>query len=130
MIWILGGTSESVELLDRIRGKFEYIVTVATESGKERLPAAEPVRVGRLSQEQMREFIKEQAIDEVVDLTHPYATEVTRNVRQLCRELQLRYLRYVRESSEITNAVRLSSIEECVSFWLDKIYQYNCTRRA
>ncbi|MCP4404809.1 MAG: precorrin-6A reductase [bacterium] len=116
MIWILGGTSESVELLERIRGKLAYIVSVATESGKERLPVTDPVRVGRLSPEQMREFITGQAIELVVDLTHPYATEVTRNVRQVCRELQLRCLRYVRESSEITNAVRMASIEECAAF--------------
>ena len=116
MIWILGGTSESVELLGQIRGKVEYIVTVATESGKERLATTDPVRVGRLGPEQMREFVREHAIELVVDLTHPYAVEVTRNVRQLCRELRLRYLRYVRESSEVNNAVHLSSLEECAAF--------------
>ena len=116
MIWILGGTSESVELLRRIKGKIEYIVTVATESGKECLPRTEPVRVGRLNPSQMRAFIKEQTIDVVVDLTHPYATEVTQNVRQVCEEFHLCYLRYLRESSKIGDAVRMASIEECAMF--------------
>lgn len=116
MIWILGGTSESVDLLGRIRGKLEYIVTVATESGKERLAATDPVRIGRLSPTQMLDFIAEYGIDLVVDLTHPYATEVTRNVRQVCRKLQLRCLRFVRESSETTDAVRVTSLEECALF--------------
>ena len=116
MIWILGGTSESVEFLEYIRGKFEYIVTVATESGRECLPVAAPVRVGRLNPEQMREFVKEHSIDVAVDLSHPYATEVTQNVRQICRELHVRYLRYVRESSEARAAIRCASLEECLSF--------------
>lgn len=116
MIWILGGTSESVTLIERIQGKLDYIVTVATASGKECLPDATRVRVGRLNLEQMREFIREHSIEIVVDLTHPYATEVTQHVRQICREFQQRYFRYVRESSEAKDAVCCASLEECVSF--------------
>ena len=35
MIWIIGGTSESRRLIDRIKDLDNYIVTVATESGKD-----------------------------------------------------------------------------------------------
>ncbi len=117
MIWILGGTSETKLLLDKIRGQgFQYVITVATESGKAVLPSTEPVLVGRMDSRQMRQFLQEHTITTVVDLTHPYATEVTQNVRQVCREAQIRYLRYVRATSDTQGAVLVSSLQECLTF--------------
>ncbi|PID58849.1 precorrin-6A reductase [candidate division KSB3 bacterium] len=116
MIWILGGTSESVTLIERIQGKLDYIVTVATASGQACLPETARVRVGRMNPGQMREFIQEQSITLVVDLTHPYATEVTGQVQRICQELRIRYVRYVRESSEARAAIRCASLEECAAF--------------
>ncbi len=35
MIWIIGGTSEAREIVDRIKDLNNYIVTIATDGGKE-----------------------------------------------------------------------------------------------
>lgn len=102
MIWIIGGTSETSKLLKRIRGRGQYIVTVATPGGKEVLQHEDNVVVARMDYQAMCDFVQEHAIDTVVDLSHPYATEVTTNARKACQKLKVRYLRYVREKSTLS----------------------------
>ncbi len=116
MIWIIGGTSETERLLEHIRGRAEYLVTVATQSGQNVLPPGEAVIVGRMDAARMRAFIREHTIDTVIDLSHPYAVEVSRNARQVCREFALRYVRYVRKEADALQGISLRSIEECLSF--------------
>ena len=133
MLWIIGGTAETGELLKRISGQTSYIVTVATSSGKEVLPDEEYVVVARMDSQAMCVFIRENSIDTVVDMTHPYAVEVTHNARKACQKCEVRYFRYVRERSTSpgvsnfnlitkspispTNSpVFVSSIAECVEF--------------
>ena len=35
MIWIIGGTSEARELIDKLGDRTDYIATIATEGGSE-----------------------------------------------------------------------------------------------
>lgn len=116
MIWIIGGTSETSELLQKIRGRIPYLLMVATPTGKKCLPDDEPVIVARMDRAAMEAFIEEHAIESVVDLTHPYAVELTSNVREACRKHHIRYLRYVRQRAAIENAVVVTSIAACVEF--------------
>lgn len=116
MIWIIGGTSETRKLLEKIRGKVHYIVTVATESGKEMLSNEDQVLVARLDVHGMKTFLQEHTITLVVDVTHPYATEVSKNARQVCQTSHIPYLRYVRETSDRKGAICVRSIEECLAF--------------
>lgn len=133
MLWIIGGTAETGELLKRISGQTSYIVTVATPSGKEVLQEKNHVIVARMDYRMMCDFIREYSIDTVVDVSHPYASEVTQNARRACQECEVRYLRYMRERSispgvsnfnltakspiSPTNSpVFVSSIAECVEF--------------
>ena len=73
MIWIIGGTVEARQLASRLDGKRDFIVTVATDSGAELLNGIQAV-VGRMDQRGMAVFIKKNAIDTIVDMSHPYAS--------------------------------------------------------
>ncbi len=115
MIWIIGGTTEAGLVVEQINGKVEYIVTVATAAGQEMLTDA-PVRVARMDEAAMLEFIRMQAIDIAVDLSHPYAVDVSQNARKACRDADIRYIRFLREPSAITGAVYVASVEECLTF--------------
>jgi precorrin-6A/cobalt-precorrin-6A reductase len=115
MIWIIGGTTEAAQAVDNIKGKVPYIVTVATAAGRKMLPDAH-VRVARLDYAAMRDFIYANTIDIVVDVSHPYATEVSQNARHACQNANIRYIRFVRKPSETTGAIYVSSIEECLVF--------------
>lgn len=115
MIWIIGGTSEARELTGRLKGKREYIVTVATYSGAEVLQGHHPI-IGRLDYDDMLKLIKDKAIDTVIDMSHPYAAEVSRNAKAACAEAGAAYIRFVRSGSELKDCMPVKSIEECASY--------------
>ncbi len=115
MIWIIGGTSEAKELLGRLKGRKEFIATVATYSGAEVLEGQQAI-VGRLGYDEMVQLIKENHIDTVVDMSHPYAVEVTENAKAACGTAGIRYIRFVRGSSEMEGCTLVESVEKCASY--------------
>lgn len=115
MIWIIGGTIEARQLAGRLDGKREFIVTVATDSGAELLHGIQAV-VGRMGQREMAAFISQNVIDTIIDVSHPYATEVTKNARAAGEETGARYIRFSRKHSYTEGCVYVRSVEECVSF--------------
>ena len=92
-VLLFGGTTEGRELAARlaVRGQ-RTILCVATDYGREVLEPellANPcldVRIGRMDAEEMRRLILEEEPGLVVDATHPYADQVTRNVREACEK--------------------------------------------
>ena len=65
MIWIIGGTTEGRSLVERIKDKDNFIVTVATESGKEFLDT-DNYKVGRMTLEEMNQFIIDNKINRLL----------------------------------------------------------------
>ncbi|MGV8981114.1 precorrin-6A reductase [Clostridium sp.] len=120
MIWIIGGTTESNILLSKIKGKLKYVISVATYSGCEVIDDEdENVVVSRMNYDEMLEFIKIRNIGTVIDMSHPYATEVSKNARLACKESKIRYLRFVRPKTEFENVVYVNSVSECTDFLKD-----------
>ena len=116
MIWIIGGTSEGQELLNRIKDIDNYILSIATEGGKEFINT-DKLFVGRLSKADMEAFAKEYNINIIVDLSHPYAKVVSENAREISKKMNISYLRYVRKkTTESSGAIYLSSYEECYKY--------------
>lgn len=116
MIWIIAGTSEARELISRIQDLDDYIATIATDGGKEFLNS-EKVKIGRMNYEQMVDFCKENNISLIVDLTHPYAKIVSKNAKKVEKQLNIKYIRYVRDKVDTTsNNIYLSSYEEAYEY--------------
>jgi precorrin-6A/cobalt-precorrin-6A reductase len=113
LIWIIGGTSETKSLIRSLTGKKEYIISVATYSGAEML-TGENVIIGRMNQQAMLQFIKVHAIDTVVDMSHPYALEVTKNAKAACDATDIKYVRYNRKASGVNDCIYVESIDACV----------------
>ncbi|MEI3138546.1 MAG: precorrin-6A/cobalt-precorrin-6A reductase [Lachnospiraceae bacterium] len=65
----------------------------------------------RLDQTQMRQLILEESIHLTVDATHPYAVEVSANIRKACEEAGCEYIRLLRSS------VQTGEEEERWSAW-------------
>lgn len=112
MIWIIGGTSEARELTDRLGSEKEFIVTVATSAGAEMLKGSHAV-VGRMDFNGMKQFIKANSIDTVVDMSHPYALEATRNAKAACRETGAAYIRFARKGTHMEDCIFTESVEKC-----------------
>lgn len=91
---IFAGTSEGRTLCTRLsQAGMQATVCVATEYGKEVMPELPGITVhtGRMTAEEMADFLRETQL--VVDATHPYAVEVSKNIRQACETVNCRYIR-------------------------------------
>lgn len=116
MIWIIAGTSEAREIIDRIKDLDCYIATVATEEGREFI-SSNNISVGRMNYDEMNSFIKENNISLIVDLSHPYAKVVSNNARKLAEKKNVKYIRYIREKTrESSEGIYLKSYEEAYEY--------------
>ncbi len=100
-ILIFAGTTEGRELAEHLAGAGVHCtVSVATEYGAQILGPGKgrTVLQGRLTQEQMEFLIREEDFTCVVDATHPFATEVSAQIRKACEETKVPYLRLARDT--------------------------------
>lgn len=100
-IVIFGGTTEGRRLAGEISGAgLEALVCVATEYGEEVLPAMPGirVRVGRLTPEGMSDLFDREKPDAAVDATHPFAVEVSRNIKEAAGAHGVTYMRLERRA--------------------------------
>ena len=103
-ILLFGGTTEGREIACYFeKNKIVSYVSVASDYGKEVLPAMEfcSVLTGRMNADEMVHFIAERKINLVVDATHPYAVEVSENIKEAVKKQPVSYVRIVREQDEL-----------------------------
>ncbi len=82
-LWLIGGTQESVALATAIaQMHLPCIISVTTKSARSLYPTASnlQVYVGHLNYAQICHFLQQQQIVVVLDVSHPYATEISRQV--------------------------------------------------
>lgn len=120
MIWIIGGTKDSRDFLEKIvKSTTDIIVTTATEYGGKLLENL-PVKTlcKKLTYSMMVDFAKENSIDKIVDLSHPYAIEVSQNAIDISKELQIEYFRFEREEISFLpqKYIEFDNIESLVKY--------------
>ncbi len=109
---IFSGTSEGKTLCQQLaQAGLQAEVCVATEYGKEVMPELSGITVhtGRMTTPQMAEFLRGAEI--VIDATHPYAVEVSKNIRAACAQVSCRYIRLLRPKTQAEGAVHVPSAE-------------------
>lgn len=107
-IVIFAGTTEGRRLSELLAAAgIEHTVCVATEYGEIVLKKHPSVRIhqGRMNREEIAAFVKEGQFTLVIDATHPYAREITRNIKaavkeQSDKEKPVSYLRIRRDGSK------------------------------
>lgn len=102
-IVIFGGTNEGRRLAEAFAGtSLTLHVCVATEYGAELTPEAKNIHIheGRLNEAEMEDFLAGLSPDCCVDATHPYACQVTENIRTACRNLGIFCIRILREKEQ------------------------------
>ena len=99
-IVLFGGTSEGRQLAEALAGPQTHLtVCVATDYGRDLLPPEnESLNIlrGRMDAQEMAALFAREGCAYVVDATHPYAVEVTRNIRQAAQQAGVRLLRVQR----------------------------------
>lgn len=119
---IFGGTSEGRMLSECLcRNKIAHTLCVATDYGEEVLEPSEYAHVlqGRLDTQQMADLIQSEQCLVVVDATHPYAVEVSKNIRKACEMTEMKYLRFLRAEEaviDVKNDVIVSSAAEAAAY--------------
>lgn len=113
MIWIIGGTSEAREVIEKFHNFDDFVVTCATDSEAEFIHKNLVIR--RMDYDGMTDFIKQRDIDLVIDLSHPYARIVSSNAKKACDYTSIKYIRYVREKTKPSDGVEyFKSLEDLI----------------
>lgn len=120
MIWVIGGTKDSRDFLEKFASDDKNIVvTTATEYGGKLLDGL-PVKVlcKKLTKDEMKKFASENKVTTIVDISHPYAVEVSSNAIEVAKNLQLDYYRFEREEIKIDpqNYSEFYNIEDLIKY--------------
>ncbi|MEQ9368714.1 MAG: precorrin-6A/cobalt-precorrin-6A reductase [Coleofasciculus chthonoplastes F3-SA18-01] len=102
-LWLIGGTSESVQLAEAIASvDLPYLVTVTTAAAKSLYPQTPnlQIQVGRLNGKQIEQLCQQQPITAILDASHPYAVEISRIAIATAQRFQIPYLRFERPRVE------------------------------
>ena len=102
---IFGGTIEGRKISKALSSAdIDVTLSVATEFGRNIAKnTGANILSDRLEKAEMTAMLGQGAFDIVIDATHPYAVEVTKNIRSACLDAGVKYYRLKRpESAEIT----------------------------
>ncbi|APQ95542.1 cobalt-precorrin-6A reductase [Clostridium botulinum] len=102
MIALILGTSEGREILSLLN-KFtdNILISTATAYGGEILKDYKYKKLNTkpLNKEKLLNMLKENQVNILIDASHPYALEVTKNALEVSKDLDIEYVRYERPSS-------------------------------
>ncbi|MDI6716339.1 MAG: precorrin-6A reductase [Actinomycetota bacterium] len=104
MILVLGGTTEANQLVKIfVEKKWPAIVSTAHAFAGKFVPLNPLIKhiSGRLDEADLKSIISEKSIRIVVDATHPYATEISRKAKIVCKSAGIEYIRLERDVSRI-----------------------------
>jgi precorrin-6A/cobalt-precorrin-6A reductase len=124
MILCLAGTSDARALAVEIKqAGYDILTTVVTENAAiEMKRQGLNVRVGRLTSEEFTDFIQRHGIKAIVDASHPFAEEASKNAMEGASQANVPYIRYERESQifEEEHITMVSSYEEAANLAAEK----------
>ena len=113
---VFGGTSDSRSLLKALESlPCTVTVCVASDYGRTLLAENSPdftVLSGRMDAGQIEALIVNEGFFCVIDATHPYAAEVTKNIKAAAAKTGIKYFRLMREHSELDGVTVVSSAGE------------------
>ena len=104
-VLILGGTSEAYDLAEKlvleVGGQgFRILTSLRGSTQKPRLPRGNHRIGGFGGIDGLENFLREEEISHVIDATHPFAEQISRNAVHACRSSQLPLIRLERPSWE------------------------------
>lgn len=117
-VLIYAGTTEGRILAKRLeRAKLSCDVCVATEYGEQVMESSSYIHVlaGRLTIEEMQHLYEENDYIAVVDATHPFATVVTKNIKESLANHEIPLYRLTRDTAgvEQEGCIFFDTVKEC-----------------
>ena len=104
MILFLAGTSDARELaIEMQTGRISSLSNGCDRIGCEKFTGCRiATQVGRLTAADITSLIIEKGFQAVVDASHPFAEEASKNALQGAKEANVPYIRYERESQTVS----------------------------
>ncbi|MEE0776572.1 MAG: precorrin-6A reductase [Bacillota bacterium] len=101
-ILVIAGTADSVEFLKRLPASIEAVATTFSQLGADCITPRSGLKIvsGALDQQGFSTLLQENHIDFLVDMSHPFAVEVTQNAQNAAKGTGVSYLRYARRTME------------------------------
>jgi precorrin-6A/cobalt-precorrin-6A reductase len=117
---LMGGTKDSVEIGKKLRDfKNIFILYTATTNygGKLAEEFANKIITKPLDKDELKDVVKEYGIDILVDATHPFAINASKNAIEVCKALNIKYIRFERKQERIEhpNIIYVKSFEEAAN---------------
>jgi precorrin-6A/cobalt-precorrin-6A reductase len=111
-VLLLGGTAEARALAARLYPEVDVISSLAGRVPDPALPAG-PVRIGGFGGEAgLRQWLDGNAVDCVVDATHPFAATITAHAAAVCGDLGLPYVVLSRPAWTTENVITAATNTE------------------
>ncbi len=124
MIGFILGTSEGKKILSLINNYTDNIaVSTATSYGGQLLQdfKLKDLNTRPLDKDELLMWMKKNDIKVLVDGSHPYAQEVTKNAIECAERLNITYIRYERlgvlENIDSNNIVRVKNYDEAIEYF-------------
>lgn len=117
-ICIFAGTSEGRALAEGLNSAYSLTLCVATDYGKSLLEGIDGIDVvaGRMDRAEMECFIRENGFSRVIDATHPYAVEASKNIRAAASRAGVPLIRVARKTGVTGGAVYVKTTEEAAEY--------------
>lgn len=120
---VFAGTTEGYDLCRFLsENNIPVLACVATEYGSKSVDENSCLKIhaARLTEEEMESLFHETRPEMVLDATHPYAAEVTKNIRTACEHTGMVYQRILREEGERQEAAVYVDSPEAAAEYLKK----------
>ena len=105
MILLIAGTKDGRKLAGfLIENNIEIIISVISNYGKELLQNYDNIKINdkKLDTNELVELIFNEKIKLLIDASHPYAVNISKNAMTACNVSNIPYIRYEREEVPIT----------------------------
>jgi precorrin-6A/cobalt-precorrin-6A reductase len=117
LIGLILGTSEGRDILSSLnKVTCDIFISTATKYGGDILKDYKFACLNTmpLDYNGLIQVIKDKGIDVLVDASHPYAVEITKNAEKACKDLNIEYIRYERPSciEEFKDDKRIITVED------------------
>ncbi|MCQ2240063.1 precorrin-6A reductase [Treponema sp.] len=122
-ILLFGGTSEGRKIAETLsRNKLTIHTSVATDYGRQVLKENNYLKIleGRMDSSVMKKLCQKEKYDLIIDATHPFAKEVSENIKSTSLETNIPLIRFERniEKLESEGLIYADDATQCVDLLL------------
>ena len=113
-ILIMAGTRDAARIIKKLNNSrnFKILATTTTGYGAKiaKSSGADEVLSGQLDENDLKDIIKERKIDFIIDATHPFAINATKNAIKACEITKIEYIRFERPKEDLNENISIHKV--------------------